>query len=113
MSEIEVKVSRSFDHALGRFTRGRKYQVDPDNPMVKGLIEGGYFVITEVSDDPVDLARIDGFLDSGVGVRRVRPAKRKARQDAGEVDDGQDQAGSNPGEADRPAAGDAPGGADQ
>lgn len=52
---IEVKATRSFSHAPGWFVQGHKYQVDPDDPLVKGLMAGGYLVSTqEVDDDRMD-----------------------------------------------------------
>ena len=95
MSEmIEVRVTRSFEHPLGRFTRGRFYQVDVKNPMVKGLIEAGYFKMTKPVTvevpDVVDLAGADEFLGSGVGTRRTRPKKKEKEQ--GDLTDGQGEA---------------------
>ena len=79
---IEVKATRSFMHPLhpqGQFLRGRFYRVDPDNPLVKGLLEAGYFratdVVTVEVPDVVDLTGVDEFLDTGVGTRRTRPKK--------------------------------------
>lgn len=96
MGEIEVKATRTFQHPLhvnGTFLRGRFYRVDADDRRVQGLIAGGYFKVIEpveeVTDDQMGLAGVDAFLDSGVGARRTRPAKRKKEQ-AGELD-GPDQ----------------------
>lgn len=92
VTEIEVKATRTFQHALhpnGIFLRGHRYQVDTDNPMVKGLIDGGYFKPAESHSatpqdegdlDGLDLAGIDEFLGSGVGTRRTRPQKKATRQ---------------------------------
>lgn len=93
MPEIEVRATRSFMHPLhpnGQFLRQRRYQVDTDNPVVQGLIDGGYLVPTvklEVTR-VVGIPGLDEFLGSGVGTRRTRPKKSKAAQGF-EVTDGQ------------------------
>lgn len=83
MPDIEVRAVRSFLHHLhpqGRFLHGRRYQVDTDDPAVQALIDGGYLVPTNKLEVTrvVDLAGIDEFLGSGVGVRRTRPQKSQA-----------------------------------
>ena len=94
MPEIEVRAVRSFLHHLhpqGRFLHGRRYQVDTGIPAVQALIDGGYLVPTNKLEvtHVVDLAGIDEFLGSGVGVRRTRPtpdswrrSPRRWRRDA-------------------------------
>jgi hypothetical protein len=95
---IEVIATRSFMHPLhpnGQFLRGRPYQVDLDDAVVRGLIAAGYFKvvchgITEEPDNVVDLAGVDEFPGSGVGTRRTRPKKKKTGEPEGqEVGDGQ------------------------
>ncbi len=87
----EVRATRSFSHTLGNFTRGRFYQVNLDDPVVNGLVAGGYLVPTRKDQevpDAVDLDWIDQLPGFGVGPRRTRPKKKEPR---GAVSDGQDQ----------------------
>lgn len=91
MNEIELKATRSFSHVLGNYTRGRRYLLDVDHPIVKGLVDGGYFTPTTEPEVPrvVDLAELDEFLSTGVGTRRTRPKKSKAGEQKDGVGDGE------------------------
>ena len=93
MNEVEVKATRSFEHVLGRFTRGRTYRVDLNHKLVPGLIDEGYFIPTEVlGDGAVDTSGIDAFLGSGVGVGVDRPAPGQGSEG---LTDGQGETGQD------------------
>jgi hypothetical protein len=99
----EVRATRSFSHTLGNFTRGRFYQVNLDDPVVNGLVAGGYLVPTRKDQevpDAVDLAGVDELPDPGVDSGRTRPKKKEPR---GAVSDGQDQVEPTPDHDDGPA----------
>lgn len=85
---IEVKATRSFEAAIGRFTRGRVYLVHPGNPVVPALIAGGYLVPTqEVSDDRMDSGGPGpgAFADLDSGVE----GSAQAPQGGAGIDDGE------------------------
>jgi hypothetical protein len=84
-ADIEVKATRSFEHMGRRYTRGRIYQVNTDDPYVMGLIAGGYLIPTEVNDDQVDSAGADVVPVGGVDTDLPGRAKKRQRR---QVDDG-------------------------
>jgi hypothetical protein len=89
MPEIELKASRSFEHVIGRFTRGRFYRLDPDDVLVIGLVAGGYLVPTEVGDDQVDSAGTNvvpaGSVDSNVSGRAQTQTGTAVNDGAGQT----------------------------